>query len=138
LSGREGTDFMRQFRNSGLAGKVALTVNPFMVEDCLQPAPALATGLPNALPWAYTLENDQNQRFTSTFEATFDQAPNPISLLTYETGLALGAALEGMAHQPFSKAALTKALSQTTTEGPRGKVALGTTPLQSPQPVYIR
>lgn len=135
LSGSEGVQFLRLFHEQDLMSKMALTVNPFMTEDGLD----LPSGLElyNALSWSTALDDPDNQKFVRRFLTSYGSPPNVFSLLAYEAGLALAAAVRDIPGK-ISKEGLTRALAQVRPFGPRGEIALSTRPLRTNHPIYIR
>jgi hypothetical protein len=60
------------------------------------------------------------------------------SLIGYETGLAITAALDKLNNGRPDKDKLAEALRQIDVNGPRGKIATSTMDLNTLQPIYIR
>lgn len=137
LSGKEGQQFLELFHRQGLGERITLSVNPFMAEDgILQSIPG-ELFLHNALTWAYSLDTACNRRFIGEYEGRFQEQPNVFSLLAYEAGLALAAAVAEQEGKMTGKT-LSAALAQAQPRGPRGLIHLSTRPLQTEMPVYIR
>jgi len=137
LSGKEGAQFLQLFSMSPQVSKTALTVNPFIAEDGLLQELPLNLDLYNATTWSVGLDNDHNRTFVASYKAGYNETPTAFSLLAYEAGLALNAALQEMPGK-ISRQELAAVLKQTSIMGPRGKIALSTRPLHSNMPVYIR
>jgi branched-chain amino acid transport system substrate-binding protein len=137
LSGREGEQFLRLFHEQCLSSAIPLTVSPFMMEDGL--ICELPSGPPiyNAITWLQGLQNDCNRRFIQDYETCYDEYPNVFSLLAYEAGLALAAAVDAIDGK-IHRAALAAALEKVCPSGPRGEIHLSTRPIKSNLPVYIR
>jgi branched-chain amino acid transport system substrate-binding protein len=114
-----------------------LTVNPFMAEDGLLTALPEGLELYNALGWCHTLDNPENRAFVQGYLDSYAELPNVFSLLAYEAGLALTAAVRDLSGK-ISKEGLTQTLGLVKPAGPRGEIALSTRPLQTNQPVFIR
>lgn len=137
LSGKEGGQFLQLFRDQHLGPAVALTVNPFMVEDGLLTDVSTGLELYNALSWSATLDTPCNKAFVHLYTSSEGEQPNVFSLLAYETGLALAAAIREIRGK-ISREQLAKTLGQARPTGPRGTFSLSTRPLQTNLPIYIR
>lgn len=137
LSGKEGELFLRMFFEQGLHSKMALTVNPFMVEDGLPCGIPAGTDIFNAMTWSRDLDTVCNRQFVEGYQARYDEYPHAFTLLAYEAGLALAAAVQAIPGK-INGASLADALENVRPAGPRGKFCLSTRPLQTQMPVYIR
>ncbi|MDO6434219.1 ABC transporter substrate-binding protein [Flavitalea sp. BT771] len=137
LSGKEGELFLRLFNEQGLHSKIALTVNPFIVEDGLPSGITDGTAMHNAITWSRDLDTVANRQFVEGYQARFDEYPHAFTLLAYEAGLALAAAVQTIPGK-IDGASLANALENARPTGPRGKLSLSTRPLQTQMPVYIR
>jgi branched-chain amino acid transport system substrate-binding protein len=136
LSGKEGDQFLQLFREHDLASKTSLTVNPFMVEDGSM-AVTPACDCYSASTWSLNLDRQENNSFRELYNTEYGSHPNAFSLLAFEAGLALAAAIQS-APGRLGKAELAGALALVRPHGPRGEIALSTRPLQTNHPVYIR
>jgi len=137
LSGKEGELFLRLFYEQGLHAKMALTVNPFMVEEGLPSGVPIGTDIHNAITWSRDLDTVCNRQFVEGYQAHYDEYPDAFSLLAYEAGLALAAAVQTISGK-INGASLADALENVRPAGPRGRISLSTRPLQTQMPVYIR
>jgi len=137
LSGKEGEQFLQLFYEQDLMSKLSLTVNPFMAEDGLLADIPAGLELYNALSWSATLDDPLNQAFVHLYTGSWGEPPNVFSLLAYEVGLALAAAIREIPGK-ISREELARTLGQVRFPGPRGIIALSTRPLQTDLPVYIR
>lgn len=137
LSGREGEQFLQLFANQAFASKPALTVNPFMAEDGLLPGIPAGMDMYSAMTWSQALNTAENRTFTDLYKTSFGEDPNAFSMLAYETGLTLAAAIRDLPGR-VSREELAKALGQSRQAGPRGPISLSSRILQTNMPVYIR
>jgi len=138
LSGREGAEFINNFYSDTNAGLIPLSVSPFMVNDDELYNIDKLSPLINAVSWDYNVDNEENSKFKNEYELSFYDKPNVFSLLGYETGLTVAAALDKINGGRITKEKLTEALSNVDINGPRGVMAMGTVNLITPQAVYIR
>lgn len=138
LSSKEGTEFINNFCSDAIGKAIPISVSPFMVNDGdvfnLNKSPEII----NASTWDYNTENPENAKFKNNYEHVFYNKPNAFSLLGYETGLAITSALDKLNNARPDKNKLTEALSQIDINGPRGKIAISTIDLTTPQSIYIR
>jgi len=137
FSGIEGQQFLTNFYNSSIASQIPLSVSPFMVDNGVKLNIDTSPGILNAFTWDYYSAAEENIKFKNAYEGEFEVKANTFSLLGYETGLAIVAALESITTKP-TKEKLTEALTNIDVNGPRGKLALSLTDVPSQQPVYIR
>ena len=138
LSGKEGQQFLYHYRQSKIASRTALSVNPFMADECLETSDPSVANLTSAITWTCQLETDANQYFIQTYEKKFDQQPIAYSMLGYEAGLCLSTAIDGHEGSKITRDSLTTMLAATTCFGPRGGINLKTTSYHNNHPVYIR
>jgi branched-chain amino acid transport system substrate-binding protein len=137
LSGREGEQFLQLFANQVFESKPALTVNPFMAEDGMLTEMPAGMDLYSAMTWSLALDNTENSTFTNLYKTSFGEDPNAFSMLAYETGLTLAAALRNLPGK-INREELAKALGHHQPAGPRGPISLSSRILQTNMPVYIR
>jgi len=137
LSGKEGEQFLDLFFQSGLSRHMALSVNPFITGESLCRKVDWNGRLHSALTWYGGLPTPGNELFTRLYRDNYGVQPNVISLLGYETGLVLAAAVHNMGHC-INRKELAMALSAAAPQGPRGKINMGTCPLRTGLPVYIQ
>ncbi|MHB8207456.1 ABC transporter substrate-binding protein [Mucilaginibacter sp.] len=138
LSSKEGTEFINKFNSDAISDTMPISVSPFMVNDDNVFDCNKSTEIINAIAWDYNIDNLENVRFKNNYEQAFYTKPNVFSLLGYETGLAITAALDKLNNGHPDKDKLTEALKQTYIDGPRGKIAINTIGLNTQQPIYIR
>jgi ABC-type branched-subunit amino acid transport system substrate-binding protein len=135
LSGKEGDQFLQLFREHDLGADMALSVNPFML-DARQPG-VIPPGLDlyHASTWSPQLDNPANLSFVRSYRSAYGELPNVFSLLAYETGLVIAAALED-AGKP-GRESIAIAAGHLTPAGPRGIIRMSSRTLRTSLPVYI-
>jgi branched-chain amino acid transport system substrate-binding protein len=138
LSGREGEEFINNFYSDVNTDSIPLSVSPFMVNNDEKFDVCKSSPIINAISWDCNVDNDENIKFKNDYELNFYDKPNVFSLLGYETGLTITAALDKINGGRITKEKLTEALSQLNIRGPRGVMEMNTGNLNTPQPVYIR
>lgn len=73
--------------------------------------------------WAKELNTVENLKFTDALKAKYKKEADEFSLLGYETGLAIVAALELVDEDNMDEDALIAALDKVNVEGPRGTIS---------------
>lgn len=137
--GRAALQFMRQYREFGLKGRVLLIgggtttdehVLPFMGDE--------AIGVITALHYSGALDTPANRKFAAAYRARFNKIPSYYSESMYTGGKWLVAAIEAIDGNVEDSAALLRALRRVkVTDAPRGPVAMDDygSPVEN---VYIR
>lgn len=138
LSGKESAQFLNYYKENGLLNNIPISANPFMIEECLGIENKSAANIYSACTWSYLLETNANRHFVADYENEYARNPNAFSMLAFETGLILCEALKAMGEKRFSGPEIAKQLAIATSEGPRGKINVSTTPVASGQQVYVR
>jgi branched-chain amino acid transport system substrate-binding protein len=135
LSGREGQDFLDKYQQTPAIRETPLTVNAFMVDDAVIAPHASMEGVVSASTWTRTATGEANTAFVEAYQHGYARAPHAFSLLGYETGLALGTALQQASAQDTG--AFCAALEQVQPEGPRGAIHVSTTNMKADMPVHL-
>lgn len=137
--GRAALQFMRQYQEFGLKGRVLLIgggtttdehVLPFMGDE--------AIGVITALHYSGALDTPANKRFAAAYRARFHKIPSYYSESMYTGGKWLVAAIEAIDGNVEDSGALLRALRRVkVTDAPRGPVAMDDhgSPVEN---VYIR
>lgn len=137
--GRSALQFMRQYQEFGLKGRVALIgggtttdehVLPFMGDEAL--------GTVTALHYSAALDTSANRVFAEAYRARFKKVPSYYSESMYTGGKWLVAAIDAIGGTVENRAGLVEALRRVKPSGlPRGPVELDTygNPIEN---VYIR
>ncbi|HZM97387.1 MAG TPA: ABC transporter substrate-binding protein [Vicinamibacterales bacterium] len=139
LLGRTALQFMRQYQEFGLKGRVKLIgggtttdehVLPFMGDEAL--------GTVTALHYSAALDTPANKAFAETYRTRYKKVPSYYSESMYTGGKWLVAAINAIGGRVEDRQALVEALRQVKPEGlPRGPVELDDygNPIEN---VYIR
>ncbi|PST81842.1 hypothetical protein C7T94_18420 [Pedobacter yulinensis] len=138
LSGKEATEFLYHYNQKNISSRTALTVHPFVTDECLESADPLAAGFYSAATWTYHLDTAENSAFKSGYESAFADRPNAYSMLAYECGLALSQSATALGQRSVNRESLAESLRGVSALGPRGNFSLKTTPYATMHPVYIR
>jgi branched-chain amino acid transport system substrate-binding protein len=138
LSGKEGDEFINNFYTDIPACKIPLSVSPFMVNDGDGFNIDKSHQIMNAATWDYNIDSLENIKFKNEYWDGFDDKPNVFSLLGYETGLTIVAAIDKLNGSKVNKEKLTEALGTIDINGPRGEILINSIGLNTPQPIYVR
>ena len=137
--GRAALQFMRQYEEFGLKGRVLLIgggtstdehVLPFMGDEAL--------GVITALHYSAVLDTPANRQFAPKYRARFKRVPSYYSESMYTGGKWLAAAIESIGGRVEDSAALIDAIRRArVTDVPRGPVQLDAygSPIEN---VYVR
>jgi branched-chain amino acid transport system substrate-binding protein len=137
--GRAALQFMRQYQEFGLKGRVQLIgggtttdehVLPFMGDEAL--------GVTTALHYSGALDTPVNRKFAAAYRARFNKVPSYYSESMYTGGKWLVAAIESVNGHVEDSEALLNALRRTKVpDAPRGPVELDAhgSPIEN---IYIR
>ena len=124
--GRAALQFMRQYEEFGLKGRVLLIGGGTTTDEHVLPAMGdEALGVITALHYSAALDNPANRTFAAAYRARFNKLPSYYAESMYTGGKWLGAAIEALHGKVEDPAALLAALrSAKLTELPRGPVEL--------------
>jgi branched-chain amino acid transport system substrate-binding protein len=124
--GRAALQFMRQYQEFGLKGRVLLIGGGTTTDEHVLPAMGdEALGVITALHYSAALDNPANRKFAAAYRARFNKIPSYYAESMYSGGKWLGAALEALHGNVEDPDALLNALRQAKpTDLPRGPVEL--------------
>jgi branched-chain amino acid transport system substrate-binding protein len=122
-SGREGISFVNTYASLGLAGRLPLIASPLMSHG--QGLPKMRNhigGVRTAFSWDLNSRPEEHKRFRRIGKVKVGMEPAVFTLLGYETGLALHAAVAG--RDEITGEQLQEALSGVAFMSPRGPLHL--------------
>jgi branched-chain amino acid transport system substrate-binding protein len=94
LAGQDGLNFVRQYREFGLAGRIPLYGPGFLVEGpVLDAQGAAAEGILNAMNYSTELDTPVNRDFVEAYETAHKARPTSFSVQAYDAAAVLDAAL---------------------------------------------
>jgi len=112
LPGGMGVNFVRQFRQAGLADKVKF-LSAFTVDESTLPAQQdAAIGFLAGSNWAPNLDNAQNKKFVADYEKEFNAVPATYAFQAYDAALLIDGALKLTKGNTKDKDALRAALKK--------------------------
>jgi branched-chain amino acid transport system substrate-binding protein len=121
-----GIAFIRQYQQAGLLEKIPLVLGaPSMDSTILSAVGDAALGVNLASHWNTDFTNAANQRFTPAFQARYNRLPTFYASQSYDTALAIAAALKGTGGRVDDTDAFRRAMLPAAFESVRGKFRFG-------------
>jgi branched-chain amino acid transport system substrate-binding protein len=126
LPGGMGINFVKQFRQAGLADKLPF-LSAFTVDESVLPAQQdAAIGFRSGMSWAPNMNNPQSKTFVQNYEANFNVVPGSYAMQAYDAGQLINAALTATKGSTADKVALRAALKKADFVSLRGKFKFNT------------
>ena len=116
-----GIQFIRQWRQSGLAGKFPLLTSSTVDGITLPALQEAAVGVIHGSPWSPELNFPENRRFVAEFEKKYNRVPSEYAATAYDSALLLDSALAKVKGNVADKPAFRKALEAADFRSVRGK-----------------
>jgi branched-chain amino acid transport system substrate-binding protein len=118
--GAAGVQFLNQYAQAGLQGKIPLYTT-FVVDSLSLPRQKdSAVGVIQALQWAADLPNDANKKFVTDFKAKFGSEPSFYAAQTYDAAMLIGSAVNAVKGNLGDKKAVQAALEKADFKSVRG------------------
>jgi branched-chain amino acid transport system substrate-binding protein len=138
FTGDLAVNFIKAYDATGLKGKLPLYVTGYTVEqDVLPQQGDSALGILSVSVYAPMLDNSANKKFAPSYKEKYDAYPSEYSVLAYDAGQLLVAAVNEIGGKVGDTAAFANALSVAKIDSPRGPFKLG--PNHTPvQDAYLR
>src|SRR5919206_4347267 len=112
LPGGMGVNFVKQFRQAGLADKITF-LSAFTVDESTLPAQQdAALGMFGGTNWAPNLDNPQNKAFAAAYEKEYNAVPGSYAFQAYDAALLIDSALKQTKGDTSNKDALRAALAK--------------------------
>jgi branched-chain amino acid transport system substrate-binding protein len=126
LPGGMGVNFVKQFRQAGLAEKITF-LSAFTVDEGTLPAQQdAALGMFGGSNWAPNLDNPENKKFVADFEKEYNAVPASYAFQAYDAALLIDSALKQTGGKTDNKDALRAALMKADFKSARGKFKFNT------------
>jgi branched-chain amino acid transport system substrate-binding protein len=126
LPGGMGVNFVKQFRQAGLADKVKF-LSAFTVDESTLPAQQdAAIGFFGGSNWAPNLDNPQNKEFVAAYEKEYGSVPASYAFQAYDAAQLIDSALKQTKGDTANKDALRAALMKADFKSPRGAFKFNT------------
>ena len=126
LPGGMGVNFVKQFRQAGLADKITF-LSAFTVDESTLPAQQdAAIGFFGGANWAPTLDTPQNKAFVAAYEKEYSAVPGSYAFQAYDAALLIDSALKQTKGDTKNKDALRAALMKADFKSLRGQFKFNT------------
>jgi branched-chain amino acid transport system substrate-binding protein len=126
LPGGMGVNFVKQFRQAGLADKITF-LSAFTVDESTLPAQKeAALGMFGGANWAPNLDNPQNKAFVDAYLKEYNAVPATYAFQAYDAALLIDSAVKAVKGNLTDKDALRAALKKADFKSLRGKFAFNT------------
>jgi len=123
--GAAGIQFLNQYSQNGLQGKIPLYTT-FVVDSLSLPRlKDTAVGVISALEWGADLPNDANRKFVGDFETKFKSEPSFYAAQTYDAANLVASGVAGVNGNLNDKKALQSALKKADFKSVRGSFKFG-------------
>jgi branched-chain amino acid transport system substrate-binding protein len=120
LPGGMGVNFVKQFRQSGLAEKITF-LSAFTVDEATLPAQQdAALGFFGGANWAPNLDTPQNKAFVAAYEKEYGAVPASYAFQSYDAALLIDSAVTALKGNVSDKDALRAALMKANFTSLRG------------------
>ena len=120
LPGGMGVNFVKQFRQAGLANNV-IFLSAFTVDESTLPAQQdAALGFFGGANWAPDLDNPQNKRFVAAYEKEFGAVPATYAFQAYDAALLIDSAVRQVQGNVANREALRAAMMKAEFASLRG------------------
>jgi branched-chain amino acid transport system substrate-binding protein len=126
LPGGMGVNFVKQFRQAGLANNVTF-LSAFTVDESTLPAQQdAALGFFGGANWAPDLDNPQNKRFVAAYEKEFGAVPATYAFQAYDAALLIDSAVRQVQGNVANREALRAAMMKAEFASLRGSFKFNT------------
>jgi branched-chain amino acid transport system substrate-binding protein len=123
--GGAGVQFITQYSQSGLRGKIPL-YTAFVVDELTIPRLGeLAVGVPGADHWVNDLPNEANKRFVTDFRKKYGRSPSAYAARSYDAALLIDSAVKAVGGDLTKQDAMRDALSKADFASVRGPYRYG-------------
>jgi branched-chain amino acid transport system substrate-binding protein len=125
LPGGMGINFVKQFRQAGLADKIVF-LSAFTVDEATLPAQQdAALGFFGGANWAPNLDNEQNKAFVAAYEKEYGAVPGSYAFQAYDAAQLIDSAVTAVKGNLADKDALRAALKKADFKSLRGNFKFG-------------
>jgi branched-chain amino acid transport system substrate-binding protein len=126
LPGGMGVNFVKQFRQAGLADKVKF-LSAFTVDESTLPAQQdAALGMFGGANWAPNLDNPQNKAFVEAYVKEYNAIPATYAFQAYDSAMLIDSAVRAVKGNLADKDALRAALKKADFQSLRGEFKFNT------------
>jgi branched-chain amino acid transport system substrate-binding protein len=126
LPGGMGVNFVKQFRQAGLADRITF-LSAFTVDESTLPAQQdAALGFFGGANWAPDLDNPQNKAFVDAYLKEYNAVPGTYAFQAYDAALLIDSALKATGGKTGDRAALRAEMAKANFTSLRGKFRFNT------------
>lgn len=123
--GAAGVQFLNQYAQAGLQGKIPL-YSTFVIDSLSLPRQKdAAVGVISALQWGADLPNDANKKFVSGFMEKFKSEPSFYAAQTYDAANLIASAIDGVKGDISKKDAVQAEIKKANFKSVRGGFKFG-------------
>ncbi|MFY9686415.1 MAG: ABC transporter substrate-binding protein [Pseudolabrys sp.] len=123
--GRAGVQFLTQYAQAGLKGKIPL-YTAFTIDELSLPLQKdLALGVPGAQQWVNDLPNDANKKFVADYRKKYNSRPSFYGAQSYDAAMLINSAVVATKGNLSDKNAVRKALEKADFKSVRGGFKFG-------------
>ena len=120
MPGGMGVNFVKQYRQAGLADKIPF-LSAFTVDESTLPAQQdAALGFFGGANWAPNLDTPQNKAFVAGYEKEYGAVPATYAIQAYDAALLIDSALKPTGGKTADKDALRAAMKKADFKSLRG------------------
>jgi branched-chain amino acid transport system substrate-binding protein len=121
-----GIAFLRQYQQAGLLGRIPMVVAaPSMDATILNAVGEAALGINLSTHWNTDFDNPANKRFVAEFQKKHNRVPTYYASQSYDTALAIAAALKGTGGKIDNAEAFRKEMLKANFDAVRGAFKFG-------------
>jgi branched-chain amino acid transport system substrate-binding protein len=120
MPGGLGISLIKQFNQAGLKGKVPI-ISAFTADEATLPAlGGAAEGIYGALTWAPDMNNPQNKKFVTAYEAAYHAIPASYAMQAYDAAMLIDSAARAVKGNVSNASAMSAALRKADFHSLRG------------------
>jgi branched-chain amino acid transport system substrate-binding protein len=126
MPGGMGVNLVKQYRQAGLADNIPV-LSAFTVDESTLPAQQdAAVGMFGGADWAPNLDNPQNKKFVTSYEAAYGSVPGTYAMQAYDAAMLINSAVKTVQGDLGNKEAVAAALKKADFASLRGKFKFNT------------
>jgi len=124
--GGMGVNFVKQYRQAGLLGKIPLLSTSTVDGANLPALKEIAIGAITNAPYAPDLDNPQNKQFVAAYEKKYNRPPSMYAAQSYDAAMLLDSAIRKVGGKLNDKEAVRAALKAADFKSVRGAFTFNT------------
>ncbi|QIO32698.1 ABC transporter substrate-binding protein [Bradyrhizobium sp. 1(2017)] len=126
MPGGLGVNLVKQYRQAGLADTIPV-LSAFTVDESTLPAQQdAAVGMFGGANWAPNLDNPQNKKFVTAYEAAYNGVPGTYAFQAYDAAMLIDSAVKAVKGNLSNKDAVAAALKKADFTSLRGAFKFNT------------